>query len=113
MAKLPLINEIVRTIGRGTEAAAPEGITRRKFLQGITDSVVNKRNPLGIHPEEMSDSQVLLHTATNGLKFFETNPQYWMKEWGPIEDADPEDIADAFINVPISLIKKSGFKFSD
>lgn len=93
MPKLPPINEIIRTIG-GREIPEPRGgITRRKFLQAAADRAMPD---IG---QGTDNIDTILGQANVATKFFKKNRDLWDPRWGKIEDAEPEDIIDAFINI--------------
>lgn len=88
MPKLPSINEIINTI-RGSAQSAP---TRRDVLrQGVEQFM----------PED-SIEEVLQNSIT-ATEFFKRHPDLWNPEWGPLEMAEPEDIADALQRVMSEL----------
>lgn len=101
MPKLPPINEIIRTIsGRNVQRELDAehhlvrpGITRRKFLQGMADRAMPE---MGQGAEDLETTLGQAHFAT---KFFKSHPKDWNSEWGPLEEAEPEDIIDAFLQV--------------
>jgi hypothetical protein len=93
MPKLPDIRNLIRGTRQSSKTGEGKGITRRKLLQGGADAVVNRKNPLA-GDDELEGFFQEVETA---LSWFRKNPKGWDPKWGPISEAEPEDILDAFV----------------
>lgn len=96
MARLP--TEIIDAIlargglrGREIRDTIGKGMTRRDVLKGVGE-VVGKRKSAASSEDMDLAKELEYYLARQDL---EDNPKLWKPEWGPLEEADPEDIIHA------------------
>lgn len=85
---MPGIREILSAL-RGSRQSAKPGVTRRDVLKSAGEAL----------PEMGSPADDTLMGAELASDFFKQNPDKWLPEWGPLEEADPDDLVDAFLNI--------------
>lgn len=85
----PRISDILRTLKGSRQTTQAPGITRRDVLGSGLEQMM---------PQADSIEQMLADSAT-ATDVFKAFPDLWNPAWGPLEEAEPEDIADALAMV--------------